>query len=271
MPLNFNTNYVNNFPPNAQLAFQRALNTWSALLNSNIQIDVTAIWGANLPGFDAICIPNAIENFPNAPLANTWYPSSLADKLANQDLQANDEDMAIYFSGGANWNLGPGNPVAGQEDLESVALHELGHGLGFVGIFLAVAWPWVGSYGDPALLALLQAILLNNPPLPFALPALNFHPSVYGTHIEDLNGNYLTAPNIYANPSPQLGAELISDNLFFDLNPRVQVYAPNPFAPFTSVDHLSNPVSLMRPQIAAGQHVRVVDPPVLQILNALGW
>jgi hypothetical protein len=277
MPLNFNTNFVNNFPPNAMAAFQRAQATWSAALNSPQQIDVTAIWGANLPGFSAFTVPNAIENFPNAPMNNVWYPAALADRLTNQDLQPNDEDLTLFFAQVPNWNMGPGAPQANQLDLESVALHELAHGLGFVGNFWATGWPWVGSYGDNQLLAAANTIINNSGQgqnLGFQLPAnLNGHPSVYGIHIQDVNQHYLTDPYQYPGPYPsaQLGAELVGGNLFFDLNPRVSVYAPNPFAPFTSIDHLNVSNSLMRPHIPNGVIVRAIDPTVVNVLTALGW
>jgi hypothetical protein len=278
MPLVFNTNYANNFPQNAMAAVQRAMNTWSAALNSNSQIDVNAIWGTILPGFSAVCIPNAIENYQNPqnpPLNNVWYPSALADALAGVDLQPNDEDFTIFFAA-ANWNLGPGNPGHGEYDLESVALHEIAHGLGMVGIYWATGWPWVGNYGDNQLIAAATNLINNSGQgqnLGFQLPAnLNGHPSIYGLHIQDANGNYLTDPQQYPNlPSQQLGAELIGGNVFFDLNPRVMVYAPNPFAPFTSIDHLNIPGSLMQPHIAPGVRIRAIDQPVLDVMHALGW
>jgi hypothetical protein len=270
MPLQFNVTWVNNFPANAQAAFNRALATWGAALNSTEDVDVTAIWAANIPGFNAICIPNAIENFANAPSRNTWYPSALADKIANQDLQAGDDDLAIFFAQGPTWNVGPGNPQANELDLESIALHELGHGLGMVGVFwVQDGWPSFGSYGSDSVINLAeQLIAVSGQQLPFPWPVMNSHPSVYALHIQDLAGNHLTNPGRYDSLS--LGPTLVSNNLFFDLN-RIPVYAPNPFRPFTSVDHLAAANSLMRPSIAAGQHIRVVDAPVLQILNELGW
>lgn len=270
MPLIINTNYHGNFPAPAQAAFQRAVLTWQGILNSNIPVQVEAYWGVNIGNnLTAMCVPNGIENFANAPSPNTWYTSALADKLVNQDLQSDQADMAVFFdSVNFNWYTGQGNPQPNEYDLESVALHELCHGLGFLGLF------WVdqnnqGSYGNNALLQVIPPNVMNL--LPFQLPLnLNMHPSVYGRHIIDGNGNQLTNPIPYPNPSLNLGGALEGNQLFFNLN-NYQVYAPNQFIPFTSIEHLNNQNSLMRPSINVGQVVRQVDAPVQNILQSLGW
>jgi len=272
MALNYVKDWKNNFPDPAKDAVSRALDTWSAALTSNVAIKVTATWGVSLPGFDAICVPNSVENVQNLPHENVWYPSALADKLANQDLKQNEPDMNVFFSDNVNWYTGTGTPANNQVDLQSIALHEFGHGFGFVSAFWCLSgWPYVGSYGNQALISLVSHVVEGTgQELGFQLPTLNGHPSVYGLHIQDLKGDQLTNPKVYANNSIELGAPLVSNNLFFDLN-RYQVYAPTRFAPFTSIDHLNDPNSLMRPSIAPGTRVRAIDAPVLAILNDLGW
>lgn len=276
MPLNFNVNYFNNFPQNAQAAVGRALATLSNLFNSGVNVDIAAYWGLAIGNnLTAITVPNGIENFLNAPLTNVWYTSALADKLAGQDLQANLPDMVLYFdSQNINWNTAQQQPQQNQYDLESVALHEVCHGLGMVGLYWVTGWPNIGSYGNDALVTLVtQLVQSTGQQLPFQLPHLNYHPSAYGIHIEDQAGHHLAAPAYYVNPSNQLGSTLVNGNLFFDHN-HYQVYAPNPFVPFTSIEHLDPvafPNSLMRPSIGAGQTSRQVDAPVQGILQAIGW
>lgn len=277
MPIVINVNYNNNFPAEAQTAFQRAVNTWQGILNSPVAVRIEAFWDIDIGGgLTAMNIPNAVQNFRLAPICSTWFTSALADKLAQRNLQPGEADMAVFFdSQNFQWYTGDQQPQPTQYDLQSVALHEICHGLGFVGLFWAPdAVPVVGSYGNDAILAAIPPNVAQL--LPFQLPAsLQDHPSVYGVHIQVQNGNYLTDPDHFLNPSPLLGAALTDTNgvLEFDQN-QYQVYVPDPFEPFSSVDHLDPvvfPTSLMRPSIGAGQVTRQVDVPVQNILTSLGW
>lgn len=70
-------------------------------------------------------------DFINAPVPGTYYPAALANALAGRDLDPGQSDIRIVFDGQASWSFATdGEPQAGQVDFVSVALHELGHGLG---------------------------------------------------------------------------------------------------------------------------------------------
>lgn len=273
MPLTINVNY-HNFTTATQAAFARAVTTWENTLYSAVTVNVEAYWGVNLGGaLTSMCIPNGIINFGKGTV-NTWYPSALADKLTGLDLQLGQPDMAVFFDKNFNWFSGPGNPASTQYDLQSIALHELCHGFGFFGLF------WVditlGSYGNNNLFGVIPR---GVQPLPFVLPNLNNFPSVYGRNISTKSFEYLTDPAAFTNGSVELGNTLqgnINQPLKFYSVPSTtyEVYVPNPFAPFTSIEHLdpvSFPNSLMRPSIGPGQVIRIVDAPVQLILKALGW
>jgi hypothetical protein len=88
------------------------------------------------------------RDFPNAPLAGTWYPAALANSLAGTDLggvglgheeiyaQFNlDIDNGTCLSGITGWYYGT-DPVADPPPADTIPLlpvvfHELAHGLGF--------------------------------------------------------------------------------------------------------------------------------------------
>lgn len=81
-------------------------------------------------------------DFPNAPRADTWYPSALASKLAGSDQSAaSDPHIRARFNSrlglfpdcmpGAGFYLGVDRHHGTQIDLVAVLLHEMAHGLGF--------------------------------------------------------------------------------------------------------------------------------------------
>lgn len=222
----------------------------------------------------AMCVPNGSlwANQPPANIrANTWYVSALADKITQQDQHPNEPDMAVLFNANLNWNAGPNVP-ANRYDLESVSLHEMAHGLGFLGLFYvtpqALPPPTLGSYGNPAILGALPPGVDYG----FTLPALNWQPSIFGSFVCDNLGHHLTNPVYYAPNSAALGAALSGPALYFDqIDPAHTLYTPNPFALFSSVEHLDDGTSLMCHSIGLGVNRRVVDAPVSAIMTQLGW
>lgn len=81
------------------------------------------------------------RNFAGAPVANTWYVQSLANRLAGTDLSTANPDMNSTFNSNIdNGCFGPGlvwyYGVDGNEganiELLPVVLHETAHGLGFM-------------------------------------------------------------------------------------------------------------------------------------------
>ncbi|MFY9550262.1 MAG: PA domain-containing protein [Thermoanaerobaculia bacterium] len=128
------------------IAFQYAADIWAALLDSSVDIRVratfepltctatTAVLGAASPA-------QSVRDFPNAPFANTWYASALANRLAGQDLNPATDDITARFNSklgttgcfeGSGWYYGLDTKHGNQVDLVAVLLHEFGHGLGFL-------------------------------------------------------------------------------------------------------------------------------------------
>lgn len=80
-------------------------------------------------------------NFTNAPVANTWYHSALADALAGTDLRPGFFDISTNFNSaidddpncltGRKWYYGVDHQGGTDFDFLNVVAHELAHGLGF--------------------------------------------------------------------------------------------------------------------------------------------
>jgi hypothetical protein len=133
------------------IAFQRAAEIWGATLASNVEILVQASFNPLSCDASSAVLGSAgtiqiISDFPNAPFANTWYHTALANSIAGADqipgpTNSNADDIRAQFNSsidnndnclaGTNWYLGLDHNEPGTDiDLLAVLLHEFGHGLG---------------------------------------------------------------------------------------------------------------------------------------------
>ena len=125
----------NNFPEWAKKEVQTSIDVWSANFKSSVVISVDASWGRSSSwGVLGSARPGSFFSaFSGAPDASLWYPSALANALAGRDLDRKNPEIIIQVNSAAAWNSrGDGVPSVNEYDLQSVFLHELGHGLGFL-------------------------------------------------------------------------------------------------------------------------------------------
>lgn len=264
-------NYSQNFPADAIPAVDRARAAWAQVLTSTQIVRINAYWDVPLPDLVAMCIPNGIENFPNCPIADTWYTSALADKLCGQDCQPGVPDMAICFNSVEfTFNTNERSCPRHEHDLQTNALHEMGHGFGVVGLFWLEQGTKKGSYGSSAVVGAIPGDL----DLPFPRPVLDDHPSAFGRLVADANDRLLTNETYYTNNSVELGAALQSDGLAIAKIPggvgRRAIFSPRGFMPFSSGDHFSAN-SLMIPFIKPGTRIPDIDEATRGVLTMMGW
>jgi hypothetical protein len=128
-------------------AFQFAANIWGATLNSNVTIRIGASWSglsctSTTATLGSTSVAHSFRDFPNAPVAGTWYPAALANALSGTHLgtDPNSVDMTALFNSnlgntgcldGVHFYLGLDNNHGADVDLVSVLIHEFAHGLGF--------------------------------------------------------------------------------------------------------------------------------------------
>ena len=127
------------------IVFQTAGAIWGTYLQSNVNIVVQANFDPLTPCDSTSGVLGsagaitAASDFPNAPIANTWYSIALANKLAGTDLYSGNDISARFNSdvdnstclGNVGWYYGLDHNEGSNEDLLAVVLHEMGHGLGF--------------------------------------------------------------------------------------------------------------------------------------------
>lgn len=256
-----------NFPANAQTSFQRAIDTWAAILDSDVPVRVLALYQALGPSVLGSASPtNFYRNFPGTLRANTWFPVPLAEKISGRDLNTiNDYDIVCRFSSDANWYFGRLVPAVGQFDFESVVLHELCHGLGFIGSLRVNETTNTGIYGTG----------LNTSPI-----------YIYDTYTENRDGKKLTDTVSFKNNSVELRRELLSDELYFNSpnavknnnNIKPRIYAPNQWAGGSSYSHLNDatyPAGNRNSLMTSGASLRekILDPgPITtNMFNDMGW
>ncbi|MGC9393399.1 MAG: hypothetical protein ACP5J4_00940 [Anaerolineae bacterium] len=127
-------------PAEAVTALDYAAGLWGTWISSTVPISVTVCWTPTPSGGDALGtgMPTGyIGNFPGAPLVNTAYPIALANALSGSDLDPMRVDMTLQFKSDIAWSFITTTThlpaLTDGEDFVAVALHELAHGLGFIG------------------------------------------------------------------------------------------------------------------------------------------
>ncbi len=253
------------FSPEAQTAFQFAVDIWASLITSPVPIVVDATWTPLSPGVLGSAGPRSFfADFSNAPVANTWYPAAMANKLAGADLDLADYDIRARFNSDFTaWYFGTdGQTPFSQYDFVSVVLHELGHGLGFTGS-MAVGGtncsPGMGCWGSST-----------------------SYPFIYDRFA--VNGSSQLLISSFANDSPELAAQLTSNNIFFsganavkaNGNTNVKLYAPGAWSQGSSYAHLDNvfdgtPNALMTFSIANGESIHNPGSVTLCMFKDMGW
>ncbi len=133
---NFKITYVN-VPIGEQIAVQAAIDTWSDNWSSSVPVNVVANFvPEGTSGILASASPvSFFHNFAGAPDSTLWYSSAMANAIAGKDLDPTSPEVSININSiFANaFYLGvDGNCPSNEYDLESIILHEVAHGLGFL-------------------------------------------------------------------------------------------------------------------------------------------
>lgn len=264
--------YSSNFNPSAQAAVQAAIDIWTGIVSSSVPMKIQATWdttqsGNSLAGAGPPYLYADIPNGGPNLLPNTYYAPALAQAImgttiANRD--PNEFDITIGVNANrTDWYFGTdGATPAGKYDLESVILHEITHGFGFLGT--ANVSGSRGSWG----------FTQDTPKMP----------DIYDRFVQTTDGTSVLNTSVYPNPSTALGTALRSPLYFSStktnrgIADRPRLYAPSTWSPGSSYSHLDETTypngsanSLTTPFLNSAESVHAPGPLTLCMLEALGW
>jgi hypothetical protein len=247
------------FPNDAKPAVERAVDIWAQSIETVVPVNIQAIWDSLPPNILAQSSPyEVVHDFSGAPVANRQYAIALANQLAGQDLNPAAPDMVVKFAEDTPWFLGlDGQVPDGTYDMVTVAMHEMAHGLGYLGS--------ANHNGNSGFLGF-QGV-----------------PFIYDHHVEESDQSSILD---YTSGTVALGNALESDGLYWggpngiaanDIG-RPRLYAPSNWAAGASYSHLreaSYPSgtanSLMTPFLNTAESIHTPGAVSLGMMQDMGW
>jgi len=246
----------NNFPEWAKKEVQASIDVWSANFKSPVVVSVDASWGRSSSwGVLGSARPGSFFSaFSGAPDPSLWYASALANALAGKDLDKANPEIVIQVNSAAAWNTrGDGVPTNNEYDLQSVFLHEIGHGLGFLS----------NDAYDPF----------------FGLGSLD-QPTPFDAYLQTSDGRRLAD---LPTPSKELGVALTSSLVWSGVNAvkanggiKPKMYTPARYESGSSTSHLDEATfassgvdSVMTPSLDPGEIFKEPGPLLLAMMEDL--
>ncbi len=243
----------NTVPVMAKPAIQAAIDTWSENFASKVDVKVSISW-ARASNYGVLAAASSVSNFvfPEAPDKTLYYASALANSIAGRDLDKNKPEMEITITSTAPWYYGTdGNCPKNLYDLQSVILHEMGHGLGFIS----------GSYYDE-----------------FSGAARIDQPTPFDAYVQLPDGRRLAD---MPSPSVETGRALTTslswsgeNAIKANNNVKPKLYTPAPYEGGSSVSHLDEATfkdslldEVMTPNLDSGEVFHSPGPLLLAMFE----
>lgn len=248
----FDISYIG-FPADAQAAFQAAADIWSDNFQSSVPIKVQVTWGRQSSGVLGSTRPDYFyKNFQGAPSRDINYPSAMANALAGKDLDVNRPDIIMTINARAPWYTGTdGRPSRSEYDLESVVMHEMAHGLGFLTLAAYDPFFGYGSIDQPTPFDAYTQLPDGHQLIDLASPSLDL-------------GNALTNKLLWSGP---LGVAANNGN-------KIVLYTPARYEAGSSVSHLDEATystsptdAVMTPNLDVGEVFHSPGPLLLAMLE----
>ncbi|MGQ0595177.1 MAG: hypothetical protein ACT4QB_21825 [Gammaproteobacteria bacterium] len=251
------------------IAFRHAAGIWARLLDSPVRIRIDASFdplpcNASSAVLGAAGATTVHRDFDGARVENTWYVQALANALAGRDLARGVSDIEAEFNSAvgttcalpAVWYYGlDGRPPGTTIDFVTVVLHEIAHGLGFQSFVDLATGEKLRGLDD------IYMRRLENSRTGKRYPQMTDRERIGASR----SGNALK----WTGRRVTAASGLLIDGV--DPSGQVEMFAPRPQEPGSSVSHFStslSPNQLMEPVLTGPDHVPDLDLP---LLLDLGW
>lgn len=272
------------WPQEAANAFRHALNIWAAHIHSDIPIKVSATWREYSANDDRVTLggasPSRVVKLSGVGKPNTWYPIALLSALAGTPIREQiifddgsklDHDIIVNMNCGfPGWYFGTdARTPRNQIDFVTVVLHEIGHGIGFIGS--ADEDPDVSGIGRWG---------AGSPPDPY----------IYDRFVVDVDYLDLIDPIGYPNPSADIFKAITGENggLFLEASEvnhtlasqqaeRAVLYTPEEYRRGSTYSHLDQQTftntqnALMRPSMDRASAIHTPGPLFCGFLRDIEW
>jgi hypothetical protein len=257
------------WPQSARTAFEYALDIWTTHLSSDIPIRIEATWTSLGPTTLGSAGPTRVVSLSGAE-PDTWYTIAQASAMTGQDIVSTiqDEDYDIVVNMNCefgNWYFGTdANTPTNTIDFVSVVLHEIGHGIGFLGSMSANR---------------------DNNTARWGIGQANY-PLIYDRSVADGDNNSVLDTSVYPNNSTALYEAVTGrrnglfhwgiEGVITNAGP-VRLYSPNPWNPGSSYSHVDQNTfsntedALMRPRIDQANAIHTPGPVFCSMMGDWGW
>lgn len=234
-------------PSDVRAAIARAVARWDSVLDVTAPVEISLSWSTEYDAGGTMApLPSGVLGLSGPSLFwqvsdEVWVPAGLYNQMTNSDQQPSQPEIVMVLNSGlSHWNTSADDPGRGQIDLESVVLHELAHGLGFLGSATN------GKLDPTEHLRYDEHVLHNDQPL-------------------------LT--------NGARNSLLTSNDLQIDIGGgnQLDLYAPSSWRQGSSYSHFSDHYdvgglgSLMTPQLSTGISRRSIDAGAIGVLSQIGW
>lgn len=277
-------------PPAVQAAAQRAAMIWSTHIVSPVPIKVLVDWVPFEGSVLGAAAPRLIANFSGAPDWNTFFPTALASAVVGYDVSTDEADIHIQLNSAfEHWYFGTDDaPPEDTFDMVTVILHEIGHGLGFVGSMYFAGG--VGGWGRGA--SLVPMVYDRFAETSFTGSLVSLIDSFTFPNPSGLLGHVLQSGTLYLGGTASVAAHVDSQEAQgLGIGPfqRPKLHAPEEWRAGSSYSHLTEETlgegddeyqpyyppgslnSLMTPRLAATEVIRTPGPITCGLLQDMGW